>query len=142
MTTTSMFKGLDPEGRNSSRVLRPPGGGSSFSFGVGDSQQQQQPVRRHKMSSNIFGIPDDEPAPASKTEHAHISACGDADDSLKTCNEEVCGEAADQMVEAEVPETAESGKEGSQAVGESVEPAAPVASRRNPPGGKSSLVLG
>ncbi|CAJ0934711.1 unnamed protein product [Ranitomeya imitator] len=64
MTTTSTIKGLDPESRSSSRVLRPPGGGSSFSFGV-EASKQQQPARRHKMASNIFGIPDNEPAPTS-----------------------------------------------------------------------------
>uniref|UniRef100_A0A8C5QKU3 Uncharacterized protein n=1 Tax=Leptobrachium leishanense TaxID=445787 RepID=A0A8C5QKU3_9ANUR len=37
-------------------ILRPPGGGSSFSFDVGD--QPAQPSRRHKMASNIFGVPD------------------------------------------------------------------------------------
>ncbi|CAI9579055.1 unnamed protein product [Staurois parvus] len=145
MSTTATFQGLDPESRSSSRVLRPPGGGSSFSFGVGDSQQQQ-PVRKHKMASNIFGIPDNEPSPAShasEKDNQHSSACGNPEDAQKTCIQGECGEAADQMGEAEIPET-ESGKDGSQAAGESIQPAAPVAvaGRRNPPGGKSSLVLG
>ncbi|XP_018430893.1 PREDICTED: hematological and neurological expressed 1 protein-like [Nanorana parkeri] len=116
MTRTSTFKGLDPEGRSNSRILRPPGGGSSFSFGVGESQQQQL-LRRHMMTSNIFGIPDDEPTPASyasETDIPHSSACGNPEDLQKTCNQEECGEAADHMGEAEIPET-ESRKDGSQA---------------------------
>ncbi|XP_077315447.1 jupiter microtubule associated homolog 1 [Lithobates pipiens] len=145
MSTTATFQGLDPEGRSSSRILRPPGGGSNFAFGVGDPQKQQ-PVRKHKMASNIFGIPDDEPTPAShasEKDSQHSSACGNPEDAQETCNQEECGEAADHMGEAEVPET-EPGNDGSEADGESIQPAAPVAvaSRRNPPGGKSSLVLG
>ncbi|KAM3921216.1 jupiter microtubule associated homolog 1 [Leptodactylus fuscus] len=140
MTTTSTFQGLDPEARKSSRVLRPPGGGSSFSFGV-DGSKQQQPVRRHKMASNIFGIPDDEPAPTScalEPEASENAACGE--DPHRTCTEAEYSDAAEHMVEAEVPEM-EPAKEAS---GEPAQPAPPVAvpSRRNPPGGKSSLVLG
>ncbi|XP_069608257.1 jupiter microtubule associated homolog 1 isoform X1 [Ranitomeya imitator] len=141
MTTTSTFKGLDPESRSSSRVLRPPGGGSSFSFGV-EASKQQQPARRHKMASNIFGIPDNEPAPtscASEPGASESAACGD--DPHITCTQDEYSDATDYMGEAEVPETEEPVKEAS---GEPAQPAAPVAvpSRRNPPGGKSSLVLG
>ncbi|XP_040186012.1 jupiter microtubule associated homolog 1 [Rana temporaria] len=144
MSTTATFQGLDPETRSSSRILRPPGGGSSFAFGVGDAQKQQ-PLRKHKMASNIFGLPD-EPTPVSHTSEKdgqHGSACGNPEDEQETCNQEEWGEAADHMGEAEVPET-ESGNDESEADGEIVQPVAPVAvpSRRNPPGGKSSLVLG
>jgi len=37
MTTTDLYQGMDPNAKNSSRVLAPPGGASSFSiFGGGD----------------------------------------------------------------------------------------------------------
>ncbi|XP_077107847.1 jupiter microtubule associated homolog 1 isoform X2 [Ranitomeya variabilis] len=122
-----------------SGVLRPPGGGSSFSFGV-EASKQQQPARRHKMASNIFGIPDNEPAPtscASEPGASESAACGD--DPHITCTQDEYSDATDYMGEADVPE--EPVKEAS---GEPAQPAAPVAvpSRRNPPGGKSSLVLG
>ncbi|KAJ1130047.1 hypothetical protein NDU88_008403 [Pleurodeles waltl] len=61
MTTTTTFSGVDPSGRSSSRVLRPPGGASNFSLGFGE--QPDQPARKYKMASNIFGPPDDLPAP-------------------------------------------------------------------------------
>lgn len=37
MTTTKLFQGLGDDAKNSSRVLAPPGGGSSFSFGGSSS---------------------------------------------------------------------------------------------------------
>ncbi|XP_059804967.1 jupiter microtubule associated homolog 1b isoform X4 [Hypanus sabinus] len=57
MTTTTTFQGLDSTGRSSSsRVLQPPGGGSSISFGV---EENVKPVhsRPSKTASNIFGPP-------------------------------------------------------------------------------------
>ncbi|XP_063816725.1 jupiter microtubule associated homolog 1 isoform X2 [Pseudophryne corroboree] len=145
MTTTSMFSGLDPEGRSSSRILRPPGGGSSFSFGVGD-QQPQQPARRHKMASNIFGIPESEPVPAPcvvETGIPESAACGDSEDALahRTYTQGEYIDAVDNMVEADVPETMDSGKTSLPAACPEPTPPA-VPSRRNPPGGKSSLILG
>ncbi|XP_068120105.1 jupiter microtubule associated homolog 1 isoform X2 [Hyperolius riggenbachi] len=98
MSSTSTFLGLDPESRSSSRVLRPPGGGSNFSLSPSE-QQQQQPVRRHKMASNIFGIPDD-PAPAScasETEGSQGAACGDPEDPQKTCQQGDSEEVSDHM---------------------------------------------
>lgn len=59
MTTTTTFKGVDPNSRNSSRVLRPPGGGSNFSLGF--DEPAEQPVRKNKMASNIFGTPEENP---------------------------------------------------------------------------------
>ncbi|XP_075703014.1 jupiter microtubule associated homolog 1 [Rhinoderma darwinii] len=140
MTTTSTFKGLDPDGRSSSRILRPPGGGSSFSFGV-EASKQQQPVRRHKMASNIFGVPENEPALSSHAAEPGASesaACGD--DPHRTCAQAEYCDAAEHTGEAEVPEM----EPAEEASGEPAQTAPPVAvpSRRNPPGGKSSLVLG
>ncbi|XP_069785469.1 jupiter microtubule associated homolog 1-like isoform X2 [Narcine bancroftii] len=56
MTTTTTYQGLDSTGRSSSRVLQPPGGGSSISFGV---EENVKPVhsRPNKTASNIFGPP-------------------------------------------------------------------------------------
>ncbi|KAM4692329.1 jupiter microtubule associated homolog 1 [Rhinophrynus dorsalis] len=101
MTTTSMFTGLDPEGRSSSRVLRPPGGGSSFVFGASDNKAQ--PARRHKMASNIFGIPDKDPLPAPPAQEIGAPAgtlCGDSVDSAaeRTCPPEDCSDNAEYMV--------------------------------------------
>ena len=42
-----------------SRVLRPPGGGSNFSLGF--DEPTEQPVRRNKMASSIFGTPEENP---------------------------------------------------------------------------------
>ncbi|XP_078242190.1 jupiter microtubule associated homolog 1 isoform X4 [Pogona vitticeps] len=60
MTTTTTFKGMDPSGRSSSRVLRPPGGGSNFNLGF-DLPKEQQGGRRSKMASSIFGTPEENP---------------------------------------------------------------------------------
>lgn len=56
MTTTTTFQGVDPGAKSSSRVLRPPGGDSSFSFGTDDNTT---PQRKNKMASSIFAEPDD-----------------------------------------------------------------------------------
>ncbi|XP_051877163.1 jupiter microtubule associated homolog 2 isoform X2 [Pristis pectinata] len=53
MTSTSTFQGL--EDRPNSRVLKPPGGGSSNIFGV----PEEPPSKPHKMASNIFGPPEE-----------------------------------------------------------------------------------
>ncbi|KAJ3601165.1 hypothetical protein NHX12_032138 [Muraenolepis orangiensis] len=62
MTSTNVFQGLDNASKPSSRVLRPPGGGSSNLFG--SYEEDAAPTRRsNKMSSGIFG-PADEPREA------------------------------------------------------------------------------
>uniref|UniRef100_A0A8C1ETS1 Jupiter microtubule associated homolog 1b n=2 Tax=Cyprinus carpio TaxID=7962 RepID=A0A8C1ETS1_CYPCA len=55
MTTTTNYQGMEPGAKNSSRVLRPPGGASNISFGTDD----EKPVRKNKMASSIFAEPDD-----------------------------------------------------------------------------------
>ncbi|TRY56377.1 hypothetical protein DNTS_034974 [Danionella cerebrum] len=55
MTTTTTFQGMDPTARSSSRVLRPPGGGSNICFGT----DEEKPVKRNKMASSIFAEPED-----------------------------------------------------------------------------------
>ncbi|XP_048868927.1 jupiter microtubule associated homolog 2 [Brienomyrus brachyistius] len=53
MTSTNTFQGMDSSSKPSSRVLRPPGGGSSNLFGCDESPAS--PVNRaSKMASNIF----------------------------------------------------------------------------------------
>ncbi|XP_032900333.1 jupiter microtubule associated homolog 1 isoform X4 [Amblyraja radiata] len=67
MTTTTIYQGLDSTGRSSSsRVLQPPGGGSSISFGV---EENVKPVhsRPSKTASNIFGPPVDSQPAARRT---------------------------------------------------------------------------
>lgn len=44
MTTTTTFKGVDPNIMNSFQVLWPPGGGSNFSLGF--NEPTEQPVRK------------------------------------------------------------------------------------------------
>ncbi|XP_036194851.1 jupiter microtubule associated homolog 1 isoform X1 [Myotis myotis] len=71
MTTTTTFKGVDPNSRNSSRVLRPPGGGSNFSLGF--DEPTEQPVRKNKMASSIFGTPEENPPSWAKSAGAKSS---------------------------------------------------------------------
>uniref|UniRef100_A0A8C0EAS7 JUPI1 protein n=1 Tax=Bubo bubo TaxID=30461 RepID=A0A8C0EAS7_BUBBB len=54
---TSLDKGCSPQ--SSVIVLRPPGGGSNFSLGF--DEPKEQPVRRNKMASSIFGTPEENP---------------------------------------------------------------------------------
>ncbi|XP_036408993.1 jupiter microtubule associated homolog 2 [Megalops cyprinoides] len=56
MTSTNMYQGLDEDAKPSSRVLRPPGGGSSNLFGGCDEEPS---VRRPAKSSNIFASPEE-----------------------------------------------------------------------------------
>ncbi|GAA6075996.1 jupiter microtubule associated homolog 1a, partial [Tachysurus ichikawai] len=56
MTTTTTFKGMDPDAKSSSRVLRPPGGGSNISFGT---EEEKPAARKNKMASSIFAEPED-----------------------------------------------------------------------------------
>uniref|UniRef100_A0A2K5S8C8 Uncharacterized protein n=1 Tax=Cebus imitator TaxID=2715852 RepID=A0A2K5S8C8_CEBIM len=73
MTTTTTFKGVDPNSRNSSRVLRPPGGGSNFSLGF--DEPTEQPVRKNKMASNIFGTPEENQAAWAKSAKMWTQTC-------------------------------------------------------------------
>ncbi|XP_029914581.1 jupiter microtubule associated homolog 2 isoform X2 [Myripristis murdjan] len=59
MTSTNMFQGLDTGSKPSSRVLRPPGGGSSNLFG-GFDEDAAASRRPNKMASTIFA-PAEEP---------------------------------------------------------------------------------
>ncbi|KAK5856482.1 hypothetical protein PBY51_008073 [Eleginops maclovinus] len=59
MTSTNMFQGLSAGAKNSSRVLQPPGGGSSNLFG-GYEEDTAPPVRRpNKSASKVFAPPEE-----------------------------------------------------------------------------------
>uniref|UniRef100_H2TWV3 Jupiter microtubule associated homolog 1a n=1 Tax=Takifugu rubripes TaxID=31033 RepID=H2TWV3_TAKRU len=89
MTTTTNFQGISPNGKSSSRVLRPPGGESSFSLGA---EENTTPQRKNKMASNIFAEPDDP--------HAHRrnnpptgapmgTLCGEPSAPLRRCQQPI-----------------------------------------------------
>ncbi|KAG7459306.1 hypothetical protein MATL_G00209190 [Megalops atlanticus] len=159
MTTTTTFQGMDPSAKNSSRVLRPPGGNSNISFGT---DEEKPPARKNRTASNIFAEPDDP--------HAHRRnnppggkptgvLCGEPSAPLRRChpqpmvlNNSVSEEATTGDGENEQGNAAENAEEEEtmpeRCQEEVPQPSAPTVpapaptSRRNPPGGKSSLVLG
>ncbi|XP_061567398.1 jupiter microtubule associated homolog 1-like [Cololabis saira] len=172
MTTTTTFQGMDPGAKSSSRVLRPPGGDSSITFGTDGNTSP----RKDKMASNIFAEPDDP--------HAHRrnnpptgaptgTLCGEPSAPLRRCQQPLLFpknpqpelttihnsgaamvwnqrrevENGEEQARDECPEDEEEPEE--QVQGESSQPPAPsgganaaAGGRRNPPGGKSSLILG
>ncbi|XP_050837356.1 jupiter microtubule associated homolog 1 isoform X2 [Serinus canaria] len=97
MTTTATFSGMDPNGRNSSRVLRPPGGGSNFSLGF--DEPKEQPVRRNKMASSIFGTPEENPPSWAKAAGAKPGetrdSCESSGPQRTNSTEANCGEFVD-----------------------------------------------
>ncbi|XP_019601108.1 jupiter microtubule associated homolog 1 [Rhinolophus sinicus] len=155
MTTTTTFKGVDPNSRNSSRVLRPPGGGSNFSLGF-DEPTEQQPMRKNKMASSIFGTSEENPPSWAKSAGAKSSG-GREDSELsgpqrRNSSEANSGDFLDLKGEGDIHENVDTdlqaglGQSEDKPVPAAPVPSpvapAPVPSRRNPPGGKSSLVLG
>ncbi|KAJ8251658.1 hypothetical protein GJAV_G00223730 [Gymnothorax javanicus] len=161
MTTTTTFQGMDPGAKNSSRVLCPPGGNSNISFGT---DEEKPPARKNRTASNIFAEPEDP--------HAHRRnnppggkptgvLCGEPSAPLRRCPHPA--PAQNNSVAEEPPlagdgelEPANAGCEEEQEMvpeqrEEPPQPSAPSApaaaapapgGRRNPPGGKSSLILG
>ncbi|XP_046899562.1 jupiter microtubule associated homolog 1a [Hypomesus transpacificus] len=154
MTTTTTFQGMDPGSKSSSRVLRPPGGASNISFGA----EEKPPARKDKMASSIFDEPEDP--------HAHRRnnppggkptgvLCGEPSAPLRrgggqpsnsSSGEAPAGDddndvgSADVCVEAEpAPEQRDEAPPSS---GAQPGAAGLPSGRRNPPGGKSSLILG
>ncbi|XP_047428650.1 jupiter microtubule associated homolog 1-like [Mugil cephalus] len=170
MTTTTTYKGMEPGAKSSSRVLRPPGGDSSISFGTDDNTT---PQRKNKMASSIFAEPEDP--------HAHRrnnpptgaptgTLCGEPSAPLRRCQQPLLfpknpepelttihnsgaalvwnqrREVENGQENDECPVEAEQEEQEQQ---ETPEPSAPsgganaaTGGRRNPPGGKSSLILG
>ncbi|XP_063076812.1 jupiter microtubule associated homolog 1a [Engraulis encrasicolus] len=167
MTTTTTFKGLEPGSKSSSRVLRPPGGASNISFGT----EEDKPAKKDKMASSIFAEPEDPHAhrrnnpPGGKPTGV---LCGESSAPLRrgqnqqqssqnheqhNHNSTTEDNAAEDVVDHDVMNaepleepvvTQEDGREESASSGgSSTGQAAGVPSgRRNPPGGKSSLILG
>uniref|UniRef100_A0A3Q0RL86 Jupiter microtubule associated homolog 1a n=1 Tax=Amphilophus citrinellus TaxID=61819 RepID=A0A3Q0RL86_AMPCI len=141
MTTTTTFQGMEPGAKSSSRVLRPPGGGSNISLGA---DEEKPPARKNKMASSVFAEPEDPYAnrrnnpPGGKPTGV---LCGEPSAPLRrggnhsttsTTGTHILGNAAPEVV----PEQQEE-------VPQAEEPTGGLPSgRRNPPGGKSSLILG
>ncbi|XP_053708816.1 jupiter microtubule associated homolog 1-like [Synchiropus splendidus] len=92
MTTTTTFQGVEPGAKSSSRVLRPPGGASSFSFGT---DEESTPQRKNKMASSIFAEPEDPHAhrrnnPPSLTGGAAAGTlCGEPSAPLRRCQQPI-----------------------------------------------------
>ncbi|ROI38970.1 Small ubiquitin-related modifier 2 [Anabarilius grahami] len=189
MTTTTTFQGMEPGAKNSSRVLRPPGGASNISFGTDD----EKPARKNKMASSgeasgvLCGEPSaplrrcqpaivyDNGAPAERPADSvfvqvtswlfstHIKQtrckcgeasgvlCGEPSAPLRRCQPAIV---YDNGAPAERPADSvdqneheqENNDEAVEQKEEAAQPSAPSpanpSGRRNPPGGKSSLILG
>ncbi|XP_047671628.1 jupiter microtubule associated homolog 1b [Tachysurus fulvidraco] len=155
MTTTTTFQGMDPSAKNSSRVLRPPGGNSNICFGT----DEERPARKNRMASNIFAEPEDPHAHRRNNPPSGEASgvlCGEHSAPLRRChqppiylnnsehaakpteeNYEQVNHDQSQDFEApeEEPQQQQKEEEQKQASGAS-------SGRRNPPGGKSSLILG
>lgn len=176
MTTTTTFQGVEPGAKSSSRVLRPPGGDSSFSFGTDDNTT---PQRKNKMASSIFAEPDDphahrrnnppsgaptgtlcgepsaplrrvqqpllfpkNPEPELTTIHNSGAALvwnqrREVENGQEQGNDEYPEDVQDQQEEQDQQQ-----KEVPQPSDPSGGVSAASGGRRNPPGGKSSLILG
>ncbi|XP_043090993.1 jupiter microtubule associated homolog 1b [Puntigrus tetrazona] len=146
MTTTTTFQGMEPGAKNSSRVLCPPGGASNISFGA----DEEKPARKNKMASSIFAEPDDPHAHRRNNPpggEASGVLCGESSAPLRRCQPAIVydngspGNMDQNEYEPEINEEVMEQKE------EAAQPSGPSAAnnpsgRRNPPGGKSSLILG
>ncbi|XP_068447915.1 jupiter microtubule associated homolog 1-like isoform X1 [Clinocottus analis] len=152
MTTTTNYQGMEPGSKSSSRVLRPPGGASNFTLGA---DADKPPVRKDKMASSVFAEPEDLYAnrrnnpPGGKPTGV---LCGEPSAPRRRGG----NQAADQSADAPAADGEDSVREYEDmapepvAVPEQKEEAPPAdhlaagvpSGRRNPPGGKSSLILG
>lgn len=143
MTTTTTFKGMEPGVKNSSRVLRPPGGASNISFGA----EEEKPARVNKMASSVFAEPEDPYAnrrnnpPGGKPTGV---LCGESSAPLRrrdqATNSAQDGSTGDEQTGADAENGTDAELSSEQ---QAEEPTTGLPSgRRNPPGGKSSLILG
>ncbi|XP_042250067.1 jupiter microtubule associated homolog 1-like isoform X1 [Thunnus albacares] len=177
MTTTTTFQGVEPGAKSSSRVLRPPGGETSFTFGTDDNTT---PQRKNKMASSIFAEPDDPHAHRRNNPPTGTAAgtlCGEPSAPLRRCQQPLLfpknpqpelttihnsgaamvwnqrregenGQNGEEPGNDEYPDNQEEEhdepeqKETSQSSTPSGGANAASGNRRNPPGGKSSLILG
>ncbi|XP_029364632.1 jupiter microtubule associated homolog 1 [Echeneis naucrates] len=174
MTTTTTFKGMDPGAKSSSRVLRPPGGDSSFSFGTDDNSTP----RKNKMASSIFAEPEDPHAHRRNNPPSGAATgtlCGEPSAPLRRCQQPLLfpknpqpelttihnsgaamvwnqrreDENGQEQGNDECPDEVEVEQEEQEQQRETSQPSTPsgganatAGGRRNPPGGKSSLILG
>lgn len=134
---------MEPGEKSSSRVLRPPGGGSNISFGA----EEEKPARVNKMASSVFAEPEDPYAnrrnnpPGGKPTGV---LCGESSAPLRR-RDQANNTAQDTAVGDEQTGTGtENGTDAELTSDQQAEePTAGLPSgRRNPPGGKSSLILG
>ncbi|XP_051940096.1 jupiter microtubule associated homolog 1a [Hippocampus zosterae] len=151
MTTTTTYQGMEPGAKNSSRVLRPPGGASNISFGA---DEDKPPARKDKMASSVFAEPEDPYAnrrnnpPGGKPtgvlcgessaplRRGTANAVNSADNSSSDGDTPACDKGGDPAESAAAPERQDDAPPAE-------DPATgPPSGRRNPPGGKSSLILG
>ncbi|XP_078136467.1 jupiter microtubule associated homolog 1a [Sander vitreus] len=152
MTTTTTYQGMEPGSKSSSRVLRPPGGASNITFGA---DEKKPPVRKDKMASSVFAEPEDPYAnrrnnpPGGKPTGV---LCGESSAPLRRGGNQTSNQSADAPAtdgenfvrdyENSAPEP-EAVPEQKEEAPPADDPAGGVPSgRRNPPGGKSSLILG
>ncbi|XP_051573107.1 jupiter microtubule associated homolog 1-like isoform X1 [Myxocyprinus asiaticus] len=148
MTTTTTFQGMEPSAKNSSRVLRPPGGASNISFGT----DEEKPVRKNKMASSIFAEPDDPHAHRRNNPpggEASGVLCGEPSAPLRRCQPAIFyddGTPGEQLAnnvdEHEQRDNNDEAPEQKEDTAQSSVPTGAPSGRRNPPGGKSSLILG
>uniref|UniRef100_H3CDK7 Jupiter microtubule associated homolog 1a n=1 Tax=Tetraodon nigroviridis TaxID=99883 RepID=H3CDK7_TETNG len=143
MTTTTTYQGLEPGSKSSSRVLRPPGGGSNISLGA---DEEKPPVRKNKMASSVFAEPEDPYAnrrnnpPGGKPSGV---LCGEPSAPLRRDATVTVRDGESSVPDVEhcaEPENAPAPVEETPPAEESA--TGLPAGRRNPPGGKSSLILG
>ncbi|XP_062264544.1 jupiter microtubule associated homolog 1-like isoform X1 [Platichthys flesus] len=175
MTTTTTYKGMEAGAKSSSRVLRPPGGETSFVFGT---DENTTPQRKNKMASSIFGEPEDPHAHRRNNPPTGAAAgtlCGEPSAPLRRCQQPLLfpknpqpelttihnsgaalvwnqnreGENGQEQVNDDCPNDVEPDEQQPEQQQVAPQPSAPsgggnaiAGGRRNPPGGKSSLILG
>ncbi|KAI7804061.1 jupiter microtubule associated homolog 1b [Triplophysa rosa] len=152
MTTTTTYQGMEPGAKNSSRVLCPPGGASNISFGT----DEEKPARKNKMASNIFAEPDDPHAHRRNNPPSGEASgvlCGEPSAPLRRCQPAIvydngCPGERQANNNDQNDFEPENNEEVQEQKEDGAQPSVPTASggtpsgRRNPPGGKSSLILG
>lgn len=132
--------------------MRPPGGGSNISLGA---DEEKPPVRKNKMASSVFAEPEDPYAnrrnnpPGGKPTGV---LCGESSAPLRRGGNSTTNNSADapntdgensirdNEYSAPEPEAVPGPQEEAPPAEESA--AGLPSGRRNPPGGKSSLILG
>lgn len=62
MTSTNFSVGFGENSKASSKVLKPPGGGSSDLFGADNQPQTPRSMNKNRMQSNIFAVPEGQKA--------------------------------------------------------------------------------